>query len=69
MITGLTPKQQQIADQLWRLDTEQAVRQWQNTLSSADQRDVLLVRDLIIAEYLDQIQTVDPRVTDYLAGL
>ena len=67
MITleGLTPKQKAIADLLWNTTTLEEVNALERTLG----KDVVLVKELIIAESLDEYMEVSPFVKNFLEEL
>ena len=67
MITleGLTPRQKAIADLLWNTTTLEEVNALERTLG----KDVILVKELIIAESLDEYMEVSPFVKNFLEEL
>ena len=67
MITleGLTPRQKAIADLLWNTTTLEEVNALERTLG----KDVILVKELIIAESLDDYMEVSPFVKNFLEEL
>lgn len=67
MITleGLTPKQKAIAELLWNATTLEEVNDLERTLG----KDVVLVKELIIAESLDEYMEVSPFVKNFLGEL
>lgn len=67
MITleGLTPRQKAIADLLWNTTTLEEVNALERTLG----KDVVLVKELIIAESLDEYMEVSPFVKNFLEEL
>ena len=67
MITleGLTPKQKAIAELLWNATTLEEVNDLERTLG----KDVVLVKELIIAASLDEYMEVSPFVKNFLGEL
>lgn len=65
-IQGFTEQQQRIADQLWRAQTPEQIREIADTLAPEHRRDAWMVLQMIIAAGLDEIHTVEPEITEYL---
>ena len=64
-LEGLTPRQKAIADLLWNTTTLEEVNALERTLG----KDVVLVKELIIAESLDEYMEVSPFVKNFLEKL
>ena len=64
-LEGLTPRQKAIADLLWNTTTLEEV----NALERILGKDVVLVKELIIAESLDEYMEVSPFVKNFLEEL
>lgn len=64
-LEGLTPRQKAIADLLWNTTTLEEVNALERTLG----KDVVLVKELIIAESLDEYMEVSPFVKNFLEEL
>lgn len=64
-LEGLTPRQKAIADLLWNTTTLEEVNDLERTLG----KDVVLVKELIIAESLDEYMEVSPFVKNFLEEL
>lgn len=64
-LEGLTPRQKAIADLLWNTTTLEEVNDLERTLG----KDVVLVKELIIAESLDEYMEVSPFVKNFLGEL
>ena len=64
-LEGLTPRQKAIADLLWNTTTLEEVNALEHTLG----KDVVLVKELIIAESLDEYMEVSPFVKNFLEEL
>ena len=64
-LEGLTPRQKAIADLLWNTTTLEEVNALERTLG----KDVVLVKELIIAESLDEYMEVSPFVKNFLGVL
>ena len=64
-LEGLTPRQKAIADLLWNTTTLEEVNALERTLG----KDVVLVKELIIAESLDEYMEVSPFVQNFLEEL
>lgn len=64
-LEGLTKQQRQIADLLWRCDTQEAVEQLKSSMPQQYRKDAETVHQLMIAAVMDQYETVD----DYTENL
>jgi hypothetical protein len=68
-ITGFTQIQKELADQLWRMDSEAQARQFVDSLPKDLRREAWVVISMIIAQQLDGVDQVSPELTRYLQGL
>ena len=65
-IQGFTEQQQLIADQLWRAQSAEEIREIADRIPPEHRRDAWVVLQMIIAAGLDEIHTVEPEITEYL---
>lgn len=55
-ISGLTPRQVQIADLLWNCETPQDVDAMIRGMPAEFRRDAVVMREMIVATVLDQVE-------------
>lgn len=53
-ISGLTPRQAEIAQEMWQIQTMDAVRAYIKSLNYRDQLDAAVIMELIIQEGLEE---------------
>ncbi len=68
-IQGLTTQQYQIAELLWRCDSQAAVDQLKQSLPEQYRRDAETVHQLMIAAVMDQYEGVTEDVRDLILSL
>ena len=66
---GLTKQQSQIADLLWRCESQAAVEQLKQNLPAAYRRDAETIHQLMIAAVMDQYETVTDDVRELILSL
>ncbi len=68
MITleGLSQKDIEICNLLWNCDTLEAVDAMVNAMPPAYKKRAVVLRQLLIAAQLDQVEDVDANITAYL---
>jgi hypothetical protein len=71
MITleGLTHQDIQIFNLLWNCDSIEAVDAIVKAMPSAYKQRAMVLRELMTAAALDQVETVDEAVSDYLNSI
>jgi len=50
---NLTPEQYEILSAMWQLKTSEELEQWQRNLPSAQLRQSIVLKNLMMAEYID----------------
>mgnify|MGYP006300994917 CR=1 FL=1 len=65
-ITGLTPAQVNMANEIWQFDTYEEIQQFKSTLSTEDLITANTVESMIIAAVLDHIVDVEPEIIGVL---
>jgi hypothetical protein len=65
-LNGLTKQDIQICNLLWNCDSVEAVDAMVKAMPSAYKRRAVVLRELMIAAQLDQVDTVDEAISDYL---
>jgi hypothetical protein len=68
-IQGLSPLQQDLADRIWSMDTEDQVQEFVSTLPRSLKREAWVVMQMIIASELDNQMEVSPDVQAYISSL
>ena len=66
---GLTKQQSQIADLLWRCESQAAVDQLKQRLPAAYRRDAETIHQLMIAAVMDQYEEVTDDVRELILTL
>jgi len=66
---GLTKQQSQIADLLWRCESQAAVDQLKQNLPAAYRRDAETIHQLMIAAVMDQYEEVTDDVRELILTL
>ena len=71
MITleGLTKQDIEICNLLWNCDSVEAVDAIVKAMPSAYKQRAMVLRELMTAAALDQVETVDEAVSDYLNSI
>lgn len=71
MITleGLTKQDIQICNLLWNCDSTEAVDAIVKAMPAAYKQRAMVLRELMTAAALDQVETVDEAVSDYLNSI
>lgn len=57
-ITGLTFYQKDLLDCMWAIDTPDEFAEWYHNLDQSDQREVDLLKLLLVYELLDEVEDV-----------
>ena len=65
-IQGFSPLQQDLADRIWSMDTEDQVQEFVGTLPRSLKREAWVVMQMIIAGELDSYMEVSDEVGAYL---
>lgn len=68
-ITGLSPLQQDIADRIWSMDTQQQITEFVSTLPRSLKREAGVVIMMIVAAQLDSYMEVSDAVHAYLGSV
>lgn len=68
-IQGFSPLQQDLADRIWSMDTEDQVQEFVSTLPRSLKREAWVVMQMIIASELDNQMEVSPDVQAYISSL
>ena len=68
-LTGLTPRQYQIADLLWNCDSQEAVQTVIKCMPTEFRKDAVVVHQLMIAAVMDQYEEVTEDVKDYISRI
>jgi len=65
-IQGLTAKDVEICKLLWNCDTLEAVDAMVNAMPPAYKQRAVIMRELMTAAQLDQVEVIDENITAYL---
>ncbi len=65
-LEGLTKKDVEICRLLWNCDTLEEVDRMVNAMPPAYKRRAVVMRELMTAAQLDQVEDVDANITEYL---
>jgi len=65
-LEGLSKKDVQICNLLWNCDSLEDVERMVNAMPPAYKNRAVVMRELMTAAQLDQVEEVDPNVTAYL---
>ena len=69
IIEGLTKRQRAIADVLWMINGRDDVYRFIDSLAPDTQQDAHVVIDMMVAAIMDEVDTVDDQVVQYLTTL
>lgn len=58
-IIGLSPLQQDLADKIWALDSQEALTEFVSCLPRSLRREVQVVMELMVLAAFDQVQDTD----------
>lgn len=58
-INGLTPKQIEMLDIMWNLHDSLELELWKKSLSSSDYKQAVVLEELLIVNYIDEIVAHD----------
>lgn len=65
-IEGLTKKQRMLADIIWSLDTQDQVQAFIKSLPEKDRKQAVVVTQMMILAFIDEVDTVDERTIDII---
>ena len=65
-IEGLTKKQRMLADIIWSLDTQDQVQAFIKSLPEKDRMQAVVVTQMMILAFIDEVDTVDERTIDII---
>jgi hypothetical protein len=68
-VEGFTPLQQDLADKIWGMDTQDQIQEFVSTLPRSLKREAWVVMQMIIASELDNQMEVSPDVQAYISSL
>lgn len=54
-IDGITEEQKRLLNAMWKMDTKEEMEEWVNTLSLRQKKMIPVLKELMIASYLDTI--------------
>ena len=67
-IRGFSPLQQDLADRIWHMDTQDQVEEFVSQLPRSLKREAWVVMQMIIAAELDSYMEVTDEVRSYLSS-
>jgi hypothetical protein len=68
-IEGFTELQRDLADRLWKMDTEREAREFVDGLPKNVKREAWVVIMMIMAHELDEVDVISPDLQQYLRSL
>jgi hypothetical protein len=68
-IEGFTELQRDLADRLWKMDTEREAREFVDSLPRNLKREAWVVIMMIMAHELDEVDVISPDLQQYLRSL
>jgi hypothetical protein len=68
-IEGLNKRQRMLADIIWALDSKEQVTDFIRTLPDVQKKEAIVVTQMMVLAFIDQIETVDDEVVDLIDNL
>ncbi len=68
-IEGLSPKDVEICNLLWNCDSVEAVDAMVRAMPTAYKSRAVVLREVMTAAVLDQVETVNAELTEYLRSI
>ncbi len=68
-IEGLNKRQRMLADIIWALDSKEQVTDFIRTLPDVQKKEAIVVTQMMVLAFIDQIDTVDDDVVELIDNL
>jgi len=68
-IEGLNKRQRMLADIIWALDSKEQVTDFIRTLPDVQKKEAIVVTQMMVLAFIDQIETVDDEVVELIDNL
>ncbi len=68
-IEGLNKRQRMLADIIWALDSKEQVTDFIRTLPDVQKKEAIVVTQMMVLAFIDQIDTVDDEVAELIDNL
>ncbi len=68
-IEGLNKRQRMLADIIWALDSKEQVTDFIRTLPDVQKKEAIVVTQMMVLAFIDQIDTVDDEVVELIDNL